>query len=347
MIHLRPELAARLGAGDPSAVIASLQSAIELEHSTIPPYLYALYSLAPGANREVADILESVVVEEMLHLTLAANVLNALGGNPVLDSPDVVPTYPGPLPGSVEGGLTVGLYPCSISLVQDTFMAIEQPEDPLDFPVQAVAGPQPLTIGQFYRAIGDAIVALGDGAFAPGPRNQVGPDRMDESVVVTDVATACRAIGTITDQGEGTRTSPLEAVGGGYAHYYRFAEIVHGRLLVPNPDAGPDTPPDDRYAYGGDTVTFDPTGVLLVPPNPSTAGYPAGSLAREACVGFNYTYTNLLKTLHATVNGAPATLDAAIGLMMSLEQQAKDMATGAITGGEPVGPSFEWQPVNG
>ena len=46
-----------------------LQWAIELEHSTIPPYLCALYSIEPGRNLEAVEVISSVVVEEMLHLT--------------------------------------------------------------------------------------------------------------------------------------------------------------------------------------------------------------------------------------------------------------------------------------
>jgi hypothetical protein len=347
MILLRKELAAGLGGPDHDAVLAALQSAMELEHSTIPPYLYALYSLAPGTNKAVAEIIESVVIEEMLHITLASNVLNALGGSPVLDHPDVIPRYPGPLPGSVESGLVVGLAPCSVRLVGDVFMKIEEPEDPLHFPVQLAVAEEPITIGQFYERIKASIIALGEGAFAPGPRNQIGPDQMDHSVVVTGVESALQAIDTIIEQGEGTKTAPLEVVGSDYAHYYRFTEVFHGRRLIANPHTGPNAPPDQRYVYGGDPVPFDPEGVLAVPVNPTLAGYPAGSLAFVTCRTFNYTYTNLLKALHIMLNGAPERLSDAIGLMMSLKQQAIDMATGAITGGMPVGPSFEYQPVNG
>ena len=66
---------------------AHLQWAIELEHATIPPYLCALYSIKPGKNTDAAAAITSVFVEEMLHLTLAANVLNAIGGAPVIDAP--------------------------------------------------------------------------------------------------------------------------------------------------------------------------------------------------------------------------------------------------------------------
>ena len=64
-----------------------LQWAIELEHSTLPPYLSALYSIKDGANQEAVEVIHSVFIEEMLHLTLAANILNAVGGSPQLDTP--------------------------------------------------------------------------------------------------------------------------------------------------------------------------------------------------------------------------------------------------------------------
>ena len=43
-------------------------------------------------------MLRVVAVEEMLHLTLAANVLNAVGGTPDLTAPGFVPEYPAYLP---------------------------------------------------------------------------------------------------------------------------------------------------------------------------------------------------------------------------------------------------------
>src|SRR5262245_66268722 len=79
-----------------------LQWAIELEHSTLPPYLCALYSIKPGTNAAAVSIMTSVFIEEMLHMTLAANVLNAVGGAPALDRPDFIPPYPAFLPHSAD-----------------------------------------------------------------------------------------------------------------------------------------------------------------------------------------------------------------------------------------------------
>jgi len=329
------------------SVCAALQQAVELEHATIPVYLYALYSLDPARNGAIAGIIQSVVIEEMLHMTLASNVLNALGGSPQIGQPGFIPSYPGPLPGGVENSLTVHLAPFSMAQLQ-TFLEIEEPEDPINYRVAALAvGLQgaSITIGQFYTAISDAIALLGDGAFVNPPRNQVGADLMPESVVVTNVATAQQAINTIIEQGEGTSTSPLEEIGKGYAHYYRFMQIKKGRQLVAVPGA---VPPAQPYAYAGAPVPFDPQGVYAVPTNPKAAGYPAGSTQAFANDNFNYTYTGLLGALNALCNGQSTQdqFNTAIGLMMSLKGQAKAMMAGIPNPAVLTGPSFEYQPVN-
>src|SRR5205814_9740901 len=103
-----------------------LQWAIALEHATLPPYMCALYSIAPGTNREASAAIASVLIEEMLHMTLAANVLNAIGGAPVLDAPGFIPRYPAYLPHSADAFL-VPLSRFSPATVE-TFMKIEKPE---------------------------------------------------------------------------------------------------------------------------------------------------------------------------------------------------------------------------
>jgi hypothetical protein len=337
-LRFKPEASALLQDPTVENVRASLQTAIELEHSTIPPYLYALYSLGTTDNQDAARIIRSVVAEEMLHLNLAANVLNAIGGSPAIDSQAFIPTYPGPLPGMVEDQLTVHLAPCSISQVANTFMVIEQPEDPLQFPVGAAAPGKPLTIGQFYRKIRDAIGKLGNRAFTGNPDAQV-TNAIGGAIPVTDVASAQQAIDIIIDQGEGTNTSPEEQYGTGFAHYYRFGEIVNGKRLIRNKDYKKTDPPDKKYVYGGDPVPFDPSKVFPIPTDPRNDRY---ALARRAIDAFNYDYTTVLKTLHDGFNGKPGVIGGAIGAMFSLRQQAIEMMSGESTDGEQVGPTFEW-----
>jgi len=102
-----------------------LQVAIQLEHATIPPYLTAAYSAKIEANKPSIDIIRAVAKEEMLHLTLAANLLNAIGGQPDLISPDFVPTYPTHLP-TGQDDFEVGIEKFSDHALE-VFLDIERP----------------------------------------------------------------------------------------------------------------------------------------------------------------------------------------------------------------------------
>ena len=155
---------------------------------------------------------------------------------------------------------------------------------------------------------------------------------MRESIIVTNVTTAQEAITTIIDQGEGTSKSPLETVGKGYAHYYRFMQIKEQHLLI-------ETPQPPGYAYRGKPVPFDPTGVHNVAP---------GILPSLASDNFNYTYTSLLHALHDLFNGQndQSQFNRALALMMSLKGQATAMMAGIPNPDAPVGPSFQYQPIN-
>ena len=342
MLLIKPELASNLDSL--AAIQKALRYAIELEHATIPPYLYAMYSLGTD-NQNVAGIIGSVVGEEMAHFALACNILNAIGGQPAIDSPKFIPTYPGPLPATVESGLKVPLAPASKKLVEKVFMTIEEPEDPPDIPhhgVTAMASGRPLTIGLFYHRIKAAIedVSSRGNIFTGDHALQVTHHFATAEVVpVYSVGDASSAIDLIVEQGEGTHTSPLE--GDELAHFFRFREIVEGYQLVPAPGAHP------PWRFDGPPIPFAENKVLDVIENPKTSKYPAGSAARIRCQTFNYTYTNLLKVLHDTFNGHPDRLPTAIGLMESLNEQAQAlMATDSELGAKKAGPSFEYQLTN-
>lgn len=147
------------------ALYTHLQTAIEIELSTIPIYLYTYYSiqrqpqdtdslpngraLATFANK-AGGLLMSVAVEEMLHMSLSCNILRALGGEPKLycRSPGAYPTN---LPHH-KAGFAVGLEPLSAHQL-DQFKVIEVPE---------AEGAPPQSdnwdsIGQFYRYIVELI----------------------------------------------------------------------------------------------------------------------------------------------------------------------------------------------
>jgi hypothetical protein len=276
-------------------------------------------------------------------MVLAANVLNALGGRPMISQPAFVPAYPSALPGGVEGHLEIHLRPFSTEQLT-AFIEIEEPRHPVDD--QALVGEVgdgDCTIGEFYMTIADAIGHLGADAFASAPRHQVGPDLVWGSVTVTDAASARVALDTIIEQGEGTGTSPVEIDGPGgrndFAHYYRFMEILEGRRLVPDRAA------PHGFAYQGERVDVNFDGVVNLPVDPRSADYPRGSARQELNDAFNDTYTRLLATLHLLTNGGAdgSTFGESLGLMRLLERQAREITDHVLATGEPVGPSFEYR----
>lgn len=102
-----------------------LQVALQLEHATIPPYLTAAYAANAEVNRPSIDIIRAVAKEEMLHLTFAANLLNAIGGSPDLVAEGFVPRYPTHLP-TGQDDFEVGIETlCDHAL--EIFLAIERP----------------------------------------------------------------------------------------------------------------------------------------------------------------------------------------------------------------------------
>ncbi|KAK3707422.1 hypothetical protein QZH41_002492 [Actinostola sp. cb2023] len=106
----------------------NLQTALEIELSTIPPYMTALASIKHNYNHDVKSIIKTILNQEMIHMTLAANILNAVGGTPRFYSKKVSPRYPTRLPGGVQPELVVPIEKLSIDLIRNVFMKIEEPE---------------------------------------------------------------------------------------------------------------------------------------------------------------------------------------------------------------------------
>jgi len=109
-----------------------LQVAMQLEHATIPPYLTAAYTAKlegnKPKNKDARDAILAVAREEMLHLTLAGNMLNAIGGTPNLLRDGFVPTYPCHLPDG-ETDFEVSIASFSATTI-DNFLHIERPNPP-------------------------------------------------------------------------------------------------------------------------------------------------------------------------------------------------------------------------
>jgi len=328
-----------------------LQSAMQLEHATIPPYLTGLYSMKAEMPWNIVGIIRTIVVEEMLHLLLAANVLNAIGGQPNLTAPDFIPDYPSYLPHHIDD-LIVNLEPFSPQFVQQG-LAIERPKY-VD-PVRIVLGdPERMTIGEFYVLIESklrsVVAQYGEAAvFTGNLKRQVQPDMFyydgaGQPVPVVSLETAVKALQIITDQGEGMERTIW--VGGDdsdneVAHYFRFNELAVGR----------------QY-QSGDTYQSGPTGAVLSVPydlaysaavNAKIAEYPAGSEVRTHAEAFNVAYGQLLQLLERAFTGEPSVLLQSVPHMYLLRNAAQSLFKNPFPAKEDSGlnaaPTFEYVPV--
>jgi hypothetical protein len=324
---------------DLQSLQSALQNAIELEHATIPPYLTAYYTLrgtSPGAMA-ARQILHSIVVEEMLHMHLACNILNAIGGAPVINTADFIPKYPGALPMGIGGaqGLVVGIKRYSKATVHDTFMEIEEPENPIHIPIKPVAtdaiGPSFETIGQFYTAIGNEITKQGNGIFTGDPGRQV-----PGATIVKDVASALDAIATIIKQGEGTPTSPADTPTE-YAHYYRFEELFMGMRIVV--DAA--SPAGYSFDPAQKIVVDDTADVTQMADNPRTVDFSQNWRAVQLADQCDAIYTKLLSALHIGFNGRPDWIARnAVSVMFEFKNCIEELLQQQLPSGLFAGPRF-------
>lgn len=156
--------------------------------------------------------------------------------------------------------------------------------------------------------------------------------------VIQNSKNALLALQEIERQGEGTPgTDPTDGGRGELAHYYRFQEIVEGRHMI-------ETSPG-HWAFDGPEIPFDPSpaGVRPTVDDPDTGSLPDGSAVRAAAEVCDQMYGNVLRSLHQTFNGRPQTLGTAVGLMFSLEVQARELMAMPIAPPAPetAGPSFQ------
>jgi hypothetical protein len=325
---------------DLASLQSALQKAIELEHATIPPYLTAYYTLRGASAGGVAarQILRSIVMEEMLHMQLVCNILNAIGGAPSINAPNFIPNYPGPLPMGIGGadGLVVGIKRYSKATVHNTFMEIEEPETPIHIPVKPMAleaiAPSFETIGQFYTAIGNEIFRLNkvSNIFIGDPARQVG------ATVVTDVDSALAAIATIVTQGEGTKSSPADSPTE-YAHYYRFEELFMGMRIVVDSSS----PVGYSFDPNQKIVVDDTADVTQMADNPRTVDFSSNWRAGQLADECDAIYTKLLNALHIGFNGQPHWIDRnAVSVMFEFKNCIEELLQQQLTGGLYAGPRF-------
>lgn len=336
---------------------------MQLEHATIPPYLTALYSIMPGVNQDATQVLRVIVVEEMLHLTIAANVLNAIGGTPDLTRPDFVASYPAYLPDG-ETDFEVALQPFGREALT-TFLKIERPAERSEHlksghlllhrktaPHKTVLGTHPsnkdlhfYSIGEFYAAIVDGITRLeeqaqreGQTIFIGDRARQIGPEYYysggGELFPVTDLKSALDALELIIEQGEGDGGGIYDDDEHELAHYYRFEELFKGRYYLKGDKPGHPTGPQ---------LQVDWDGAYPIKPNLKVAEIPAGSQLRDAAIAFNQHYGEFLALLTRAYNGQPNLLLQAVPMMFEFRNMMLELIRNPLPGSPGLNgsPTFE------
>jgi hypothetical protein len=360
-----------------------LQCAVGVELMTIPAYLYALYSIEEGENTAVAEVIQSVAMEEMLHMTLAANVLNAIGGVP---SPD-------PLTGP-EAGYPIPIYPATVPFIDqippihlrrfspeavDTFLRIEQPAEPGAPAGRAADGEQYASVGEFYAAIEEGLRTLGtDEVFAEARHSRQGcqvPPRYyyggaGRLIEVTDLASALDALEEIVLEGEGLPVETLGQTVAGYAAREATRAAAAGAARAPGVDDG------DVLEYGwkmyshyarfreiregrryrptqlvadrpaGDVLPVEWTAVLPAAADPKARHF-EGTAAWAPMVECDLTYSDLVDTLYRAFNGEPEALPSAVTVMYDLKYQAVALmrTPSPLDPSTTLGPGFEYLPA--
>jgi len=336
-----------------------LYVAMQLEHATIPPYLMALYSIDadPKINALAKEHLRSIVVEEMLHLTLAANILNAVGGEPNLTDPGFVPSYPACLPDG-EKDFQVDLRPFSHAAI-DTFLKIERPEQIPSGKSRLVRRPRGAmslslkppdsddmhyySIGEFYAAIADGLRCLhekmGDVLFPKGREHrQVKREAYysggGECCPVGDLDSALWAINLIKDQGEGYDAGVFDDEGE-LSHFYRFDELKKGKRYKKTDKAGQPS---------GEELHVDWGAVYPVKVNPRLADYVDWPDLYKLSASFNETYAKFLALITEAYKGKPELLkEAEIQMMTVIKNKMLELIHIPIRGMDCVNaaPTFE------
>ena len=283
----------------------ALQTAMQLEFSTIPPYLCAQWSINSDPS-DVADMIEGIVVQEMYHFALAGNMLTAIGGVPNIANAAFIPSYPtNVLPGGIPQKLAVDLQPLTPEQAQ-VFMQIEYPE----FPPVALAA-APATIGAFYDTIADGFTTV-----SPTINPNAFAVNSGEATPIKSIADALAAISLIKGEGEGTSGSPDQPPTGNttFAHYYVFKEIFTQKTLVQNA-AG-------NWSFMGAAIQF-----------PTTFNFQQSTVTPSPSLAFNQAVSQLLIGLQACwTSGAKPN----IGAMFDLQT----LGVGLIKQG--VRPEFTW-----
>jgi hypothetical protein len=334
---------------DRRALQEAAQLAIQVEFTTIPAYLTALYSISEP-DTDAYQLLRSVVMEEMFHLNQAANLLVGIGGLPKLTG-DAAPVYPTYLPKANTATTPfVGLLEASPTVFGLVFAAIEAPAPPLALP----QGDNYDTIAQLYDSLKFGLQHYEGPTplFTPNPQ---GRQRTDiylgkfggHPVEVKDMPSADFAILQIVQQGEGHAPFGKPLVPsedwGTYNYYGKRTDGTYGPIIG--------TPAESTHFIKFRTVALDTANFPQTRPivsNPRIADF-TNPEAQEKAKAFDIAYSVALKALEASFRKEPDPMfgatDPYFGVALPLMHDVMPslartlMSTPAFLNGDPdVGP---------
>lgn len=322
------ELAEPLHRSTLDSLRAGLQLAGQLEFSTVPPYLVALWSVIDETH-PVARSLRAIVHEEMLHMALANNMLSAIGGVPQLTG-SAPPRYPTALPGGVHPELIVALSGLTDAAI-DVFLEIERPLARV--PVDGVSlSPPPevdSTISEFYEAVKRTLRELNP-EFSTA-RQVAGPLA---PMVIANLDDCDKAVSLILTQGEGGHGVPFDTGVGDLAHYYRFLEVQLGHRLAWN---------EERKSLQL-SEPVRPPSVYPVAAAPGQGwGRAAPARIRWLSMEFNRLYSELLDLLEQSWReGGHRAFLGGLERMFGMRELAREMIRTPGPGGVGYAPEFRY-----
>jgi rubrerythrin len=294
----------------------TLQQAVELEFATIPIYLAALWSIKNNLD-PVAKSIRNVVQEEMLHLSLACNMLASIGGKPRLyDTSERGLRFPARLPGGVHPELTLRLSGLTDDALDD-FLEIELPQGEVGIaPYESKYSDahdedHSTVIGALYDAIKQEFESLRP---AMSPDNQIsGPLAW---FVVDTVEKVDSAINWIKTQGEGAVQCPGDEKDPvKLSHFYRFWEVRKRQKIEFNQAT-------NKFEFMT-PLEFPEVWPMAVVPE---GGYQQRDVSEQVwdlLQTFDRTYSHVIKLLEsAWTEGGQAALWRAIEAMFDLEKSA-------------------------
>jgi len=349
-------------------LIYLLTEAAELEHGIMCCYLFAAFSMKRDTNEGITEeqlgslrrwrgTILQIAIEEMMHMSLACNLLTAVGGAPHLRRPNL-PSSPRAYPPSFR----LELVPfCRQSL--DSFVFLERPENQESDAMDKTTSNLPLllpgkfsdifsserqyqTVGHLYRGIEDGLKYLtqkyGEERLFIGPHEaQIANAyfNLPGLIPVTDLASAVAAIEGIVEQGEGARE------GSKTSHYGRFLAIreEYDQIQADDPNFEPGRPVlKNPYAMPPNDISDHSEVNLIEDP-----------LSMDICNLFDGSYEILIQMLgrlllHTEETEEQLTLlsDITVGMMMDvigpLGETLTTLPAGTSYPGLTAGPSFRF-----